>query len=480
MNTKQSGQVLPLGLVLVVLGVVGALILFNTSQLASDKMRLANSADAAAYSGALWQARALNYQAYSNRAMLANQVAIAQAVTLQSWMTYAVVVSGNIGTALRPVPVLNVFTSGLESAVVAAERVLSYGARGMLRVSNATTLALSVSQQLMHTATIANTIEMVSVVAKETDPRFTTNSVYGLAGLALNAVEWGAFTKRYNKRSTSAMQERAQLIMDSRDEFTSARNWDLFDWWVPSTLLTWHKLRRQGTTQLVSINTAQGMEWEWVAKDTMSLHTTVLGFFGDDLTELPVSWASAYANSRNSNRRIRRQACGGASLLISGFGNGRCSRFVDDNHLAEEFADTGIPNLSLRNSLQPMFGYGGVRAFRDLSDGARSAEDAKLTLNVEVSLPATEVRDSNAIMNTEQLSAPVVVAGNTLSALSTAEVFYRRPNHHELLSSQREKANAYNPYWQARLSPVSEVDRLGALLVRSGGRAPTTRTGESL
>ena len=479
MKSKQNGQVLPLGLVLVVLGVVGALILFNTSQLASDKMRLANSADAAAYSGALWQARALNYQAYANRAMLANQVAIAQAVTLQSWMTYAVVISGNIGTALRLVPVLNVFTSGLQSVAEAAERAVSLGANAILRVSNAITLALSASQELMYAATFANTIEIISAVARETDPRFTAHSVYGVGAMALNANQWRSFSTRHNKRDISAMQERQQLIMASRDEFTSARNWDLFDWWVPSTALTWHKLRRQGATQLVSVRTAQGMEWEWVAKDTMSLHTKVLGFFSSDLTELPLSWASAYANSRNSRQRVRRQACGTASTLIPAFATGRCSRFLDDNHVAEELADTGFLNLSLRRTLEPMYGYGGVRSFRVLSDDARSAEDAKLTLRVEVSLPATERRDSDTIMNSEQLSAPVVVAGNTLSALSTAEVFYRRPNHYELRPSQREKANGYSPYWQAKLSPVSSVERAAALVARSGGAAPTTHTGVS-
>ena len=108
MKTRQSGQVLPLGLVLVVFCVVGALMLFNTGQVASDKMRLANTADAAAYSGALWQARALNYQAYANRAMVANQVAIGQAVSLNSWMNYAAVTSEQIATVTKPVPILNV------------------------------------------------------------------------------------------------------------------------------------------------------------------------------------------------------------------------------------------------------------------------------------------------------------------------------------------------------------------------------------
>ncbi len=49
-------------------------------------MRLANAADATAWSIATLEARALNYDAYTNRAIVANEVAIAQAISLISWM----------------------------------------------------------------------------------------------------------------------------------------------------------------------------------------------------------------------------------------------------------------------------------------------------------------------------------------------------------------------------------------------------------
>lgn len=478
MFDKQSGQVLPLGLVLVVLGLAGALILFNTSQLANDKMRLANSADAAAYSGALWKARALNYQAYANRAMLANQVAIGQAVTLKSWISYAVVMSGNIASVTRAVPVLNVVTSGIDGVAAAADAGVSVGAELMLRSSDFMTGVLSASQGAMQAAAVVNTAEIISVVARETDPRFSVMSAYGAISLGHTVAQWTAFNERYTKRDIDDMQERHQLIMDSRDRFTSARNWDLFDWWVPSSPLTWHKLRRQGTTKLVSVRTSQGMVWEWVAKDTISIHNKVeTYFFGSDVYEAPVAWASAYANSRGRRQRIKRQACGFAATFGILPGSRRCSRFVANNHFAEELADTGVRSLSTRPSLDSMLGYSGVRTFWDLSDDARSAEDARLSLSVEVSMPAEQMRDSEAIVNADPLSLPVTVAGNTVSALSKADVFYRRPDHHALRASQREKANGYNPYWQAQLAPVSEAERGAALVLRSGGFAPKTHTG---
>ena len=105
MITRQRGQALPLGLAMILIGVLGALVLYNTGRTASDKARLANAADAAAYSGLLWQARALNFQAYTNRAMVANQVSIAQAVSLSSWARYGDQTATNISRGPRQLPV---------------------------------------------------------------------------------------------------------------------------------------------------------------------------------------------------------------------------------------------------------------------------------------------------------------------------------------------------------------------------------------
>ena len=61
------------------------LVMVSSGQLATEKMRLQNTGDAAAYSGALVQSRDYNFSAYTNRAMVANQVAIAQMVGMTSW-----------------------------------------------------------------------------------------------------------------------------------------------------------------------------------------------------------------------------------------------------------------------------------------------------------------------------------------------------------------------------------------------------------
>lgn len=61
----------------------------NTQQVAIEKTRVDNAADAAAYSAGVVQARALNFAAYTNRAIVANQVAIAQTLSIVNWINFA-------------------------------------------------------------------------------------------------------------------------------------------------------------------------------------------------------------------------------------------------------------------------------------------------------------------------------------------------------------------------------------------------------
>ena len=68
----------------------------NAGKMLTEKIRVTNAADAAAYSAAVVEARALNYDAYLNRAMVANEMVIAQMVSLASWLDYFATASDRI------------------------------------------------------------------------------------------------------------------------------------------------------------------------------------------------------------------------------------------------------------------------------------------------------------------------------------------------------------------------------------------------
>ena len=86
---RQQGQVLVLGMLLVAVLGLAWMRYFSTGQVLAAKTRLVHGLDAAAYSGALVQARTLNFLAYLNRARMAHQLAMAHLITLGSWAQYA-------------------------------------------------------------------------------------------------------------------------------------------------------------------------------------------------------------------------------------------------------------------------------------------------------------------------------------------------------------------------------------------------------
>lgn len=85
---RQHGQALVLGIFLLLAGLAGTCFLFNTGQVITEKNRLVTAADAVAHGAGVMQARALNFDAYSNRALVANEVLVAQMVRLSSWSQY--------------------------------------------------------------------------------------------------------------------------------------------------------------------------------------------------------------------------------------------------------------------------------------------------------------------------------------------------------------------------------------------------------
>ena len=68
---SQAGQMLVIFALTWMIFAGGLLTVYNTGTLVGERIRLQNAADSAAYSGAVWEARALNYIAYSNRTIIA-------------------------------------------------------------------------------------------------------------------------------------------------------------------------------------------------------------------------------------------------------------------------------------------------------------------------------------------------------------------------------------------------------------------------
>ena len=110
---KQSGQIMPLAIGGILLAAVMMMIMASAGNKFTERSRLVNAADAAAYSGATWTARHLNFIAYTNRAMIANHVGTGHFIAYVSWIRYIEDTTGNLALVTSFIPVVNAATEAV-------------------------------------------------------------------------------------------------------------------------------------------------------------------------------------------------------------------------------------------------------------------------------------------------------------------------------------------------------------------------------
>jgi hypothetical protein len=421
MRRPHSGQALIAMLALLAVLLGGFVLVFNTGQIVNDKIRLTNAVDAAAYSAAQWQARSLNYQAYLNRAMVANEVAIAQLVSLRSWSKYVETLTTNIDRVARYVPYLGPPMQALERGWDTVDRALSVALPPLeqgLSVWNAEVLANA--QGVAHQQAPLAAADLVGQVLQANEPRATLSDATRLLQVRNAAVWQHRFTQRY-ERGGGDLRRYTQLLADSRDGFSRSRGDDLFDLGIVS-------LAKRGGTDLIG-------EYAWRGLDTLSLH---FDYFLDH-DEVPLGWGAA-EQRRNVQLTSRRGEHGGSWRR-----NPAASRRA-------------------MRALRPENGYRGVPQIRDVVNPG-SREPRTLVYSVAASLPGDLVRTLDRLLMPRGLatldggneSVAPAYADGALHAIASAEVYFQRPA--DRADRREEFPSLFNPYWQARLVPVSLAER---------------------
>jgi len=126
----QKGQVLVLGMLLAAVLGLAWLRYFATGQVTAAKARMVHGLDAAAYSGALVQARTLNFLSYLNRAQVAHQLAMAHLLTLGSWAQYGGAQARRLAQGNPPAYLIGMlFGAGQGRAYLAAAAAAGLDAR---------------------------------------------------------------------------------------------------------------------------------------------------------------------------------------------------------------------------------------------------------------------------------------------------------------------------------------------------------------
>jgi hypothetical protein len=428
---REGGQVLALLLMLLAALLGSLLFVFNSGQIVAAKLRLVGAADAAAYSAAQAQARALNFQAYMNRAIVANEVAIAQLVSLRSWSGYmdqavqeASAISSLVPPLGAPLHTLarswNAIDRGLQRALPPLEAAAS--------TWNVDVLARAGLLADAQTAALADSV--AREVAFDNVPALGAGAV-GREFTVSNALRWRNFTVGHGRSGNERARLR-EVVMDSRDGFTRARGWTLG---LPPLL----SLRKRGGTDLIGYDAWRGM-------DTLALRVSVL--FGTH--EQPLAWHAA------ENRRQLEPARGahGGSYRDNPRSSGYAAR-----------------QLVARN------GYRGLPSYRDVRLGP-NRDQAPLRYDVELRQAGGTIATSDVVMggaatvvpNEDPKVAIPAYQSGAAYALSAAQVVFRRPVGRA--DRRPELASLFNPYWQARLAPVTRAQRLAAAAAHGGNADP--------
>jgi Putative Flp pilus-assembly TadE/G-like len=417
---SHRGQALVVVLALTAAMLAGLLLVFNSGQAVNEKTRLINAADAAAYSAALWEARSLNFQAYMNRAIVANEVAIAQFVTLRSWSQY-------MEQNLRNISVVTAWLPGVREALRVLDRAWNAMDRVLQRslpvaeaaISRWNVDALAAAQVLAHQQAPITAGEIAVDVARANRPAAELSAAARIFAVQ-NASGWlGNLTDIY-RHGSGELNRLKSVVMDSRDGFSAQRTWN------PTGNVPVITVRKRGGTDLIG-------EYSWRAMDTMAVHVD-LGFTNQ---EIPLAFGAA------ENRRNVETARGvhGGSIRT----NPRSSRLA-------------------QRGLIPRSGYLGLPEIRDIHQPARQ-RDLRLQYVVELREGGASIATADralqgaavALPDGQRLDAGPHWHGDSVYALSAAEVFFRRPV--ERLDRRREFPSLFNPYWQVRLASVSRVDR---------------------
>lgn len=441
-SRQQSGQALVYGLFMLMAGMTALYFLFNVGQLTQEKTKLVNTSDAVAYSAGIMHARAMNYMAYTNRALVADEIAIAQSVSLASWGKYlkehgqsAMSLGCNpenyyisepaVEMMLRYAPICSFLGTAAQGEAITTNFTQSVlGA--LVRASEVSKKAIELSQEV-----VKSTIWLVrqGVMQEVADANYAgdgnvTVELIPLRDTFMSLGDAPSFMKEYKAESRTRMRD-FEVGIVNRDGFTSERSWSdralvascVFDG------IYFNRVTRDGGTQLIGFD-------EWRAADQASYHRWRL--------ETPKGGLPSCDESETSLGR----------------GNQRASI-------------TGTKDLESDN-----WAYSGVPTYFDLSEEGVAKMDPRVQFAIRVYRDADQTRTSDgrsAIRTTPRLNhyengVKEGLGGRSYVGIAASETFFERPT--ERGDGKKELASLFNPYWQTHLMEVPSGARQEAMLMK--------------
>lgn len=425
-RSRQAGQALVLGLILAGLGALALVRYFGVGQAVAEKSRLVHAADTAAYSAALVQARSLNMLAMLNRTQVAHQVAMAHVITLGSWAMLGGTESVRAASGNPPIYLIAMmFGAAHGQAYAAALPALGMDAwsrtgTGQLAQAYARHESLvhdllqTVQQQVVHSVPDARQAAVAHLLRQQYQDDDTSIQVFDDA--------WGQAWQIVSGQAWRPLVQQATQpyrFLDVRDH--TARN----PWMVQARCPTRrHELRRRGRTQLSDAGV-------WESIDTQSYHALRANrWIGCYYREYDMAWG----------------------WIPAAQGQGAQVPYADqvpDNFSLQDFwrwVQGNTPWNLLGGQDNPL---------------ANSRAHAARAIWPSRGLPTLiDLQPDSAPIGFRLQLRRTGQDGYQYTALSGAEAYFQRPVSRR--DGQRESANLFHPYWQARLSKaVAEGHQAG-------------------
>lgn len=291
--TAPHGMAMAVGLGL--FGVAGLLLLSvsGVAGLLADRQRADHLADTASLSAANWVAQSLNFQTYANRAIAANEIMMAQSLTLLSWVQYAEQTAQNFAVISAAFPGVGEAAAVLHEASAAASEWVELAARAEVPFRSGYTRALQGAQVAMHAAASPfATQTLLNEVIWSGDRRFF--------GQLLPTHDLTRYAQSVRAYAGPEREDFARHVEMSLDSFSRLRQFDALGVpFPPGCLPTQFRhlfmpLVRQGGTHLSDDYS------NWSAIDTLSLHSwrrrsLFNSTCGSHQESVPIGWGAAVA-----------------------------------------------------------------------------------------------------------------------------------------------------------------------------------------
>lgn len=489
-SMRQRGQALMLALALLVFGAAGLVQLYDGGQIIAEKSRLVHATDAAAYSGALVQARALNFQAYANRAQIAHQVAMAHLVTLASWADFGTteaqqLARGNppgylIGMLFGPahgtayhaaararMPAVRQAREALHDAFLQHDAIVhdvlwraqmavtsslpAARAAAMQAVLDANYAASSPMMKQMHGAPASRIIATDTTIAGNSP---TSAPPARLDSELLSDELPGALVPRHG----AAREHLRELVLQAANhyEFLFPRHYTAHSGWTVSSRCPHlrHQLRRRGGTSLEGFDV-------WRSDDTQSYHALRSNrWIGCYYREYPMGWAEIAAGGKPQHSPLEHVDNPPNDFSEQDFWRWAREHTPWDIHQGRSNPLANSHAVSRSTSWRGR----GMPGTVDLAPTASGDAPTSIRFAIRVTRPQTALATTDAAgrvnIGAGLLRMPTRLHGQQIAAISAAQTWFERPTARS--DGFDELASLFNPYWQARLVAVTENERSAA------------------